>query len=712
MSAQPLFRIERKATLEQRIKEKKKLRAPLELATEKIVIGTRSNADLVLKDPIAAKHHCVIRFIEGEFRLSDGENVTGTFLNGVRIRDEHALRPGDRIALGVTTIEWPKDEPGEQPGEPVPAQGANVITLHVREGAFFFAMKKRGEFESDTDEWVRSEVTFGRLPALRALNALGIVAAIGAALWLWLAPQGQATLQPNDLSLAHAALFSDSPPTDPHLASAVKVAQEQGCAACHESFGQPSQVKCASCHGELVEFASAGQSHPFGAGDALECSTCHREHHGATPAPGTLHPVDISQDCQSCHGTEFESEEGLLQGLARAESQFDLAPTTGGTVARTPSIGFEAFDHGSHHKVGDCSACHQASEAGEVGDFAKLTFGSCMECHSSAAEAGGTLLADWLPREDLRWDLAWHGTGEGEENCRQCHADPYAAPLQMVEQVQQTATLFNLVTRSHAHDFEVSEDPNDCATCHKAGLPRRAGRTFLERPFRHDQHLSFPMPTSADQAEITNNQCSECHLDIRSSTHLTAAPETYNGPAMKSCAECHEEDGSALHIAPGVAMEPFADATAAQFPHDQHMDVEGSCLACHLVPLNPPGPLAFLGGVETVAGAGTCTNCHVRVDEGVTLAHDFLAGGGAEACDTCHAPRGAAAPSATMAAVFYGEKDPSSAPSAFDHGIEGHQQSSCTECHGELSEGADVYSPPESAMSCRECHARNRFHWK
>lgn len=706
MSMSPLFRIQRKETLEQRLKEKKKLTALRELAADKIVIGTRSTADLVLKDPIAASYHCQIRFDGGEFKLCDtGDsigNATGTYLNGVRIVDEPVLHPGDRIALGVTTIEWPLDEP----------QAPGVITLHVREGAFFFAKKKRGEFESDTDEWVRSEVTFGRLPMLRALNALGIVAAICAALWLWFAPEGQATIQPNELSSAHAALFSDNPPSDPHLASAVAIAQEMGCAACHESFGQPSQAKCAACHGEVVELASAGQSHPFGWDSALECSSCHREHHGTEPAPGTLHPVDISQDCQTCHGAEFETESGLLQGLARAESLFDLAPTSGGTVLRSPSIGFESFDHGSHHRISDCAVCHLETETGEGPDFAKLTFDSCMECHSTAAEAGDRLLADWLPPTELRWDLAWHGAGVEEANCRQCHVEPYAAPLQQVELVRQTSTLFSLATRSHAHDFEVSSDPNDCATCHKAGAQRNAGRMFEERPFRHDQHLSFPAPGSPEEAEISISQCAECHLDIASNSALIAAPGAYTGPPIKSCAACHEESGTSLLQGPGVAMEPFTMEATAAFPHDLHVDVEGSCLACHTVPTEVPGPLSFLGRVETKAGAAACTDCHVRAEDDSMVAHDFLAGGGAGACDTCHAPQGTASPSGALASVFYGATDAVAAPSAFEHTLEGHQQSSCTECHGALTEGQDIHSPPESAMSCRECHARTRFHWR
>jgi hypothetical protein len=693
----PLFRIERKETLEQRLKEKKKLTALQEVTADSISIGTRSNADLVLKDPIAASRHCSIAFKMGKFVLCDGDNATGTFLNGARIESDRVLRPGDRIALGVTTIEWPPSDEAEGPG---------VITLHVREGAFFFAMKRRGEFESDTDEWVRSEVTFGRMPLLRALNVLGIVAAIGAALWLWLAPKGQETLQPGHLSSAHAALFSNHPPTDAHLASAVAIAQEMKCAACHESFGQPSQAKCAACHGELVEAAAATLSHPFGWDDASRCSSCHREHYGATPPPGALHPVDISQDCQDCHGDLFDTEAGLREGLARAVEEYDLAPSTDESVQRVASMGFEGFHHGDHSSVNDCAACHVESESFEHGDFAKQNFDSCMVCHSPSSEASSTVLADWLPPAESRWDLDWHGSGTDGSHCQQCHVEPYAAALKETETLHPSAVLFSLQTRSHAHDFEVSTDPADCASCHKAGLPRNAGRTMKSRAFRHDQHLSFPRPTSEEEARVNAAQCAECHTDMALSAQLVASPGSYLGPPAGSCASCHEEDGRSLIEGPGTPAEPLAPASTVAFPHAQHVEVEGGCLACHAVPVDSSQRVA------TIEGAAQCASCHVETSGDLSVAHHFLAGAGADGCAVCHTSQSDPASGRAMASVFYAEADAAMGRSTFSHTLEAHKQGSCTDCHGDLTAGEDIYSPPESAASCRECHARSRFHWR
>ncbi len=704
MSPTPLYRIERKETLEQRPAERKKLAGVQEVLSDLLIIGTRSSAGLVLNDPVAAEHHCALKFANGRFLLQDMANSTGTFLNGARVEGEEAVQAGDRIALGVSVIELVD---GGAPGE---------LSLHVREGAFFFAKKKRGEFESDADEWVRSEVTFGRMTALRRLNAVGIVGAICAAAWLWFSSAGETALQPGHLSAVHAALFSETPPTDAHLAYAVEIAQEQGCAACHNSFDQPGVTQCASCHGDLVDLAAAKRAHPFESGAALECSQCHREHHGATPPPGAMHPLDITQNCQDCHGTDFEDEAGLREGLAKALEDFDLAPTSAAPVARLASFGFEAFDHGRHHMVDDCAACHKgveedagaqlASASGLTSgpDFGAVTYDSCMECH----RAGGTpdLPAAWIPADEFRWNMDWHGSGDGEANCLACHAEPFAAPLAMTSQIPPATALFSIKTRAHTDQFHGQESPGDCSTCHKAPDLLWKDRTLEGRPFRHEQHLSPLIAGDADSLALVQSQCVECHVDMADSAHLTTAPDAYVGPSVVSCQTCHVDADTPLLTEPGVVTAPADAVLSAAFPHNSHMEVEGGCFACHSLAESGAGLMT------TSAEATTCVQCHVQAEGELTLAHAAIGGGDEQSCSGCHKPRGQASPDAPMAAVFYGPGTASSKPSTFPHFLEAHQGATCQECHGTPAEGSDIYSPPESAAQCRECHAANRFHWK
>ena len=103
------FRIERKQTLEQRKDEKKKLSEPVELQAGEIVLGTLSNCDLTLDDPVVASRHCAITCQGGRYSVRDLGSASGTYLNGIPVEGDVAISHGDRLVLGVTTIELQAD---------------------------------------------------------------------------------------------------------------------------------------------------------------------------------------------------------------------------------------------------------------------------------------------------------------------------------------------------------------------------------------------------------------------------------------------------------------------------------------------------------------------------------------------------------------------------------------------------------------------------
>jgi hypothetical protein len=122
----------------------------------------------------------------------------------------------------------------------------------------------------------------------------------------------------------------------------------------------------------------------------FECSTCHREHHGAA------HDLKAMSDsaCQACHRQEFQS-------FATDHPEFDNWPEH-----RRTRI---AFDHNSHqakHFPAEkqefaCATCHQPTEDGSF----QRTLGfeqSCAKCHDSdiqtSWEAGVPLVS--LPMLD------------------------------------------------------------------------------------------------------------------------------------------------------------------------------------------------------------------------------------------------------------------------------------------------------------------------
>lgn len=103
------------------------------LREETIVIGRKSDTDLVLENPYVSRHHA--KLVKGPrgYTLVDLESSHGTFVNGDRIA-EHELQSGDRIALGKDRVElvYYTDE-GETAGKEANRQDAKSEKKASRE---------------------------------------------------------------------------------------------------------------------------------------------------------------------------------------------------------------------------------------------------------------------------------------------------------------------------------------------------------------------------------------------------------------------------------------------------------------------------------------------------------------------------------------------------------------------------------------------------
>src|SRR5918912_2347808 len=74
------------------------------LDAEEILLGRKSDADIILPNPYVSRHHAkLFRGKEG-YSIIDLQNSHGTFVNGQRIKQQE-LRHGDRIYLGRDRIE-------------------------------------------------------------------------------------------------------------------------------------------------------------------------------------------------------------------------------------------------------------------------------------------------------------------------------------------------------------------------------------------------------------------------------------------------------------------------------------------------------------------------------------------------------------------------------------------------------------------------------
>ena len=74
------------------------------LQNHEIVIGRKSDADIVLASPYVSRHHAKLIRGRDSYSITDLRSTGGTFVNGKRIAQQE-LHPGDRIGLGPNRIE-------------------------------------------------------------------------------------------------------------------------------------------------------------------------------------------------------------------------------------------------------------------------------------------------------------------------------------------------------------------------------------------------------------------------------------------------------------------------------------------------------------------------------------------------------------------------------------------------------------------------------
>jgi len=79
--------------------------APLPLpADARVAIGRGRDCELALITDSASRRHAEVYAEGAEFYVRDLGSKNGTFVNGQPVTRPHALKPGDRIGVGTTTI--------------------------------------------------------------------------------------------------------------------------------------------------------------------------------------------------------------------------------------------------------------------------------------------------------------------------------------------------------------------------------------------------------------------------------------------------------------------------------------------------------------------------------------------------------------------------------------------------------------------------------
>jgi len=89
-------------------------------------MGRSAECDIVVRDHRASRHHCDIRWNGHQWEVVDRGSTNGTRVNGVVVHEPLAIRPGDTIDVGETTLVLRQDTAQQEasarpsPLQPVP----------------------------------------------------------------------------------------------------------------------------------------------------------------------------------------------------------------------------------------------------------------------------------------------------------------------------------------------------------------------------------------------------------------------------------------------------------------------------------------------------------------------------------------------------------------------------------------------------------------
>lgn len=79
------------------------------LSKARSLIGRGNNCDIVVKDPLISREHCLIEY-DGSYFLRDLGSKNGTVLNRKALSRRASLYYGDRIVIGSTILRFLLEE--------------------------------------------------------------------------------------------------------------------------------------------------------------------------------------------------------------------------------------------------------------------------------------------------------------------------------------------------------------------------------------------------------------------------------------------------------------------------------------------------------------------------------------------------------------------------------------------------------------------------
>jgi hypothetical protein len=400
------------------------------------------------------------------------------------------------------------------------------------------------------------------------------------------------------------------------LGGAASHAELQGkCSACHAFFWQSATMadRCVECHADVaaqLKDPSTLHGSQMTKNPAMQCRSCHPEHHGAHAPLTDLSKADIQHDvfgyslnahqiqtdgspfaCKTCHVNgyaKFDQTECItchqqidlqfMQSHLQAYSENCLACHDGiDTYGHNFDHSTVAFPLTGKHVSLECPACH--SNARSIADM-KATPQDCAACHAkddphkgqfgTGCDSCHTTTA-WLPATFDHSKSGFPLTGAHTSlACSQCHINNVFTNLDT-----------NCVSCHAKDDAHNGQFGTDCGACHTT-------TAWLPATFDHSK-TQFPL-TGAHTAL----ECTKCHVNNNFTTLDTACASCHADPAFHlglftnlSCDQCHNT--SAWSPASFNLAHPISCGEVTCIGHEG-----AACRDCHAVNLS----------------TATCLKCH------------------------------------------------------------------------------------------------------
>jgi hypothetical protein len=508
------------------------------------------------------------------------------------------------------------------------------------------------------------------------------------------------------------------------------------CSSCH-NFGEKSfRENCLDCHREIKTRVLAKNGYHYYT-RKLECSKCHKEHHGRTFELIRWKPEDFDHkqtgfllagkheglQCRKCHRRENIQDADIQK--------------KGASVLQRTFLGLSA----------ECSACHEDEHRGQMkacaschtaGNWNKTRFAhgktrfalqgkhasvSCTGCHPE--EDDGSLRHG--DTKFLRFSNIAH------RSCTDCHEDRHKGAYGTdCTQCHSPAGWQKLRIAEGSFDHSKTEYPLQgrhavvkCSVCHTNGNFRKFENTDLAHCTScHEDYHAGQFATRSGGGD-----CEQCH------TVDGFSPSMFEPQAHRStrfplegaheaipCIRCHVEDSIAGKTTrrftwPNLACDIcHSDPHAGQF--DQHISEDG-CTACHDV--TSWHIMQFDHSRTRFPLVGThkrvlCDKCHIdgSIDGVQTRIYRF----NDVSCQACHADKHAGQFTDEIGMVDcsrchqpYRWKDlPLDHAAMARFALTGrHAELPCGRCHRSIEmDGKSVVQYRNMDTKCSSCHATGR----